>query len=82
MNGDCRTFGRKALLIWQQIDSQNSERIYHGLDQAIQRAVIEEEYKYAVHAVRGDAFELRPHKVHSGSQPPSVHRVVSREGRA
>lgn len=68
-NGDCRTFARKALLIWQQIDPANSERIFHGVDQAGQRAIFEEEMKYSVHAVRGEAIELRPHKTHDGPPP-------------
>ena len=31
-NGDCRAFGRKALLIWQQIDPHHSERVFHGIE--------------------------------------------------
>lgn len=33
-NGECRALARKALLIWQQIDPANSERIFHAVDQA------------------------------------------------
>ena len=80
-NGDCRNLGRKALLIWQQIDPPNSERIFHGIDQAIQRAILEDELKYQVHAVKGDEIELRQHKNHSGAPQVIVNRVASREGR-
>ena len=31
-NAECRAHGRKALLVWQQIDPQNSERIFHGVE--------------------------------------------------
>ena len=34
-NGDCRAYGRKALLIWQQIDPHNSERVFHSVEQAV-----------------------------------------------
>ena len=28
-NGECRAYGRKALMIWQQIDPGSSERVFH-----------------------------------------------------
>jgi len=34
-NGDCRALGRKALLVWQQIDPQSSERVFHSIEQAM-----------------------------------------------
>lgn len=78
-NGDCRAFGRKALLIWQQLDHDNSERVFHGVEQAVQRAILEDEFKYAVHAIRGDNLLALTHTVH-GNAPPPLPRAASGRG--
>ena len=81
-NGECRAYGRKALLIWQQIDPNNSERVFHSIEQSMQRAVMEEEAKFAVHAVRGDTIELKQHTAHSDRPPQQMGKGPSSQGRA
>lgn len=76
-NGECRAFGRKALLVWQQIDPHNSERVYHSIDQAMQRAVLEDEYKYVVNAIKRGSLEQRSHLVHDANTSPAQPRVIS-----
>lgn len=61
-NGDCRALARKALLIWQQVDPSNSERIFHAIEEAQRTAVLQDELGFAVHAVRSNGTLLgRPH---------------------
>ena len=70
-NGDCRALGRKALLVWQQIDPESSERVFHGIEQAMQRAVLEDESRYLVHAVMSSSgtLEQRNHLAHDSCPP-------------
>ena len=67
-NGDCRSLGRKALLIWQQIDPSNSERIFHQIDSAMQRAILEDECNFALHKVCHDgSLQFQNHIQHDAS---------------
>lgn len=68
-------------MIWQQIDPKNSERVFHAIDTAVQRAILDDEVKYAVHAIRGDEIELRPHMSHADGPPPAMKKGPASVGR-
>ena len=61
------------------MDHDNSERVFHGVEQAVQRAILEDEFKYAVHAIRGENLLALTHTVH-GNAPPPLPRAASGRG--
>ena len=61
------------------MDHQNSERVFHLVEQAMQRAILDDEFKYAVHAIKGDNLVPLTHYVH-GNTPPPIPRAASSRG--
>mmetsp|Transcript_13087 Transcript_13087/g.17720 ORF Transcript_13087/g.17720 Transcript_13087/m.17720 type:complete len:141 (+) Transcript_13087:997-1419(+) len=74
---------RKAIIVWQSIDPASSERVFHAIDSAMQRALLEEEQKFALHLVLADgSLQFKAHLQHNSADIISPKRIPSSHGKA